>query len=77
MSQWSDNDHKIWVDVEISVKKHLWVMIDLRVIDNYISQWIVKQLELTSQWVSKLMSVKMVNERVEWVTEETHIEVII
>ncbi len=77
MSQWSDNNHKIWVDVEISVKKHLQAMIDSEMTDNYISQQTVKWLELTSQWVSKLMPVKMINERVEWVTKETHIKIII
>ncbi len=52
-------------------------MIDLRTINNFILQQVIKWLELTLWWVSKFTQVYMINEEYEWIHEEVHIEVII
>ena len=52
-------------------------MIDLRTINNFILQQVIKWLELTLWWVSKFTQVYMINEEYEWIHKEVHIEVII
>lgn len=52
-------------------------MIDLKVINNFISQWAIKWLELTLWWVPKFTQVFMINKEYKWIYKEVHIEVII
>ncbi len=77
MSQKNDNDHKIWVDVQVEWNRLLQAMIDSEATDNYISQQAIRMLELTLQWVLKSMQIYMVNEESEWITDQVHIKVII
>jgi len=38
MSQKNNNDHKIWVDIQIEWDRLLWAMIDSEATDNFILQ---------------------------------------
>ncbi len=52
-------------------------MINLKAINNFILQKVIKWLELTLWWVPKLTQVYMVNREYEWIYKEVYIEVII
>jgi len=52
-------------------------MVDSEAINNYISQQVIRMLELTLQWVLKFMQVYMVNGESEWIADQVHIKVII
>ncbi len=52
-------------------------MVDLKAINNYILQQVIKILELTLQQASKFMQIYIINEESEWITDQVHIEVII
>jgi len=52
-------------------------MIDLRTINNFISQKAIKWLELTLWWVSRFTQVYMINREYKWIYKEVYIEVII
>jgi len=77
MSQRTDNDQKIWVDVEIPLKGRLRVMVDSGATDNFISQKAIERLGLTLWRVPKPTQVYMANGEYEWIHEEVHIEAII
>ncbi len=77
MSQKNDNDHKIWVDIQVEQNRLLQAMIDSEATDNYILQQVIRMLELTLQQVSKSMQMYMVNEEFKWITDQVHIEAII
>ncbi len=77
MSQKNSKDHKIWVDIQVEQDRILWAMVDSEATDNYISQQVIRILELTLQWALKPMQVYMTNRKSEWITEQVHIEAII
>jgi len=77
MSQKNDNDHKIWVDVQVGQDRLLQAMVDSGATNNYILRQAIRMLELTPQWALKPMQVYMVNGESEWITDQVHIEVII
>jgi len=77
MSWWTDNDHKIWVDIKILLKGQLWVMVDSGATNNFISQKVIEQLGLTLRQVPKPTQVYMANREYKWIHEEVHIEAII
>ncbi len=52
-------------------------MIDLRTINNFISQKAIKWLELTLWWVSRFTQMYMINREYKWIYKEVYIEVII
>ncbi len=52
-------------------------MIDLRTINNFISQKAIKWLGLTLWWVSRFTQVYMINREYKWIYKEVYIEVII
>jgi len=66
MSQKNNNDHKIWVDVQVERDRLLQTMIDSEAINNYILQQAIRMLELMLQRVLKPMQVYMVNEEFKW-----------
>ncbi len=47
MSQKNNNDHKIWVDVQVERDRLLQAMVDSEAINNYILQQAIGMLELT------------------------------
>ena len=53
------------------------MIIDLRVINNFILQYAIEQLKLTLQWVFKLIQVFMINREYKWIYKEVYIEAII
>ncbi len=77
MSQKNDNDHKIWVDVQVEWNRLLQAMIDLKATDNYILQQVIRMLGLTLQWALKPMQVYMVNREFKWITDQVHIKAMI
>jgi len=77
MPQKNGKDHKIWVDVQVGRDRILQAMIDSEATDNYVSQQVIRVLELMLQWVLKPMQVYMVNGESEWITDQVHIEAII
>jgi len=77
MSQKNDNDHKIWIDIQVEQDRLLQAMIDSEATDNYILQQVIRMLKLTLQWASKPMQIYMINEESEWITDQVHIKVII
>jgi len=77
MSQKNDNDHKIWVDVQVEWNRLLQAMVDSEAINNYILQQAIRMLELTLQWALKSMQIYMTNEEIKWITDQVHIEVMI
>jgi len=77
MSQKNGKDHKIWVDVQVEWDRLLWAMVDSEATNNYISQQVIRMLELTLQRVLKPMQVYMINEESKWITEQVHIKAII
>jgi len=74
MSQKNDNDHKIWVDVQVERDRILQAMVDSGAIDNYISQQAIRMLELTLQRALKPMQVYMVNGESEWIMNQVHVK---
>jgi hypothetical protein len=54
-------DHKIWVDIQVEQNRLLQAMVDSEAINNYILQQAIRMLELTLQWALKPMQVYMVN----------------
>jgi hypothetical protein len=77
MSQKNDNDHKIWVDVQVEWNRLLQAMVDSEAINNYILQQAIRMLELTLQWALKSIQIYMTNEEIKWITDQVHIEVMI
>ncbi len=77
MSQKNNNDHKIWVDIQVERDRLLQAMVDSGATNNYISQQAIRMLELTPQWAPKPMQVYMVNGESKWITDQVHIEAII
>jgi len=77
MSQKNSKDHKIWVDIQVEQDRILQAMVDSEAINNYISQQVIRMLELTLQWASKPMQVYMINEEFKWITDQVHIKAII
>ncbi len=77
MSQKNNNDHKIWIDIQVEQNRLFQAMIDSEAINNYILQQVIEMLELTLQWALKFMQVYMINEESEWITDQIHIEAII
>ncbi len=77
MSQKNDNDHKIWVDVQVGRDRLLQAMVDSGATNNYILRQAIRMLELTPQRAPKPMQVYMVNKESEWITDQVHIEAII
>ena len=55
MSQKNNKNHKIWVDVQVEQNRLLQAMVDLKAINNYILQQVIRMLELTLQWALKPM----------------------
>ncbi len=62
MSQKNNKDHKIWVDIQVERDRILQAMVDSEATDNYVSQQVIRVLELTPQWALKPMQVYMINE---------------
>ncbi len=52
-------------------------MVDSGAINNYISQQVIRMLELTLQRALKPMQIYMINEESEWITDQVHIKAII
>ncbi len=77
MSQKNGKNHKIWVDVQVEQNRLLQAMVDSEATDNYISQQVIRMLELTLQQALKPMQIYMVNEESEWITDQVHIKVMI
>jgi len=77
MSQKNNNDHKIWVDIQVEWDRLLQAMIDSEAINNYILQQVIRMLELMLQWALKPMQVYMINEEFKWITDQVHIKAII
>ncbi len=77
MSQKNNNDHKIWVDVQVEWNRLLQAMVDSEAINNYVSQQAIRMLELTLQWALKPMQIYMINREFKWITDQVHIKVII
>ncbi len=65
MSQKNSKDHKIWVDVQVERNELLQMMVDSEAINNYVSQQVIRMLELTLQQALKPMQMYMVNEESE------------
>ncbi len=62
MSQKNNNDHKIWVDIQVERNRLLQAMVDLEAINNYILQQAIRMLRLTLQWALKPMQIYIINE---------------
>ncbi len=77
MSQKNNNNHKIWVNIQVERNRLLQAMIDSEAINNYISQQAIRMLELTPQRAPKPMQVYMVNREFKWITNQVHIKAII
>jgi len=74
MSQKNNKDHKIWVDIQVERDRILQAMVDSEATNNYISQQVIRMLELTLQWVLKPMQVYMINRESEQIMNQVHIE---